>query len=140
MHLMYDPELVKPMKEELTKNGVQELKIPEDVDNIINRNQGTLLIMVNSVCGCAAGSARPGLILALKNKKIPDNIVTVFAGVDREATEQARKYFKNYLPSSPSMFLFKDQDIVFALQRHDIEGKKPEEISKILSEAFNKYC
>ena len=137
---MYDPELVKPMREELTKNNVKELKTPEDVDSIINKNKGTLLIIVNSVCGCAAGSARPGLLLALKNKKVPSKTATVFAGVDREATEQARKYFKNYLPSSPSMFLFKDQNIIFALQRQDIEGKKPEEISERLKETFNKYC
>ncbi len=140
MHFMYDPELVKPMKEELTKNNVKELKTPEEVDGIINKNKGTLLVIVNSVCGCAAGSARPGLLLALKNKKVPSKAATVFAGVDREATEQARKYFKNYLPSSPSMFLFKEQNIIFALQRHEIEGKKPEDISKILTEAFNKYC
>ena len=140
MHFMYDQELVKPMREELTKNGVQELKTPEEVDNIINKNKETLFIIVNSVCGCAAGSARPGLLLALKNKKIPNKTVTVFAGVDREATEKARSYFKSYQPSSPSMFLFKDQNIVFALQRNDIEGRKPEEIAEILKENFNKYC
>lgn len=140
MHFMYDPELVKPMREELTKNSVKELKTPKDVDHIINKNKGTLLIVVNSVCGCAAGSARPGILLALKNKKTPDKTATVFAGVDREATEKARSYFKNYLPSSPSMFLFKDQNIIFALQRNDIEGRKPEEISHKLIEAFNKYC
>ncbi|MBS3149431.1 BrxA/BrxB family bacilliredoxin, partial [Candidatus Woesearchaeota archaeon] len=92
------------------------------------------------VCGCGAGTARPGLLLSLKNNKIPNKIFTVFAGVDREATEKARSYFRDYPPSSPSMFLFKDNKLVFALERSNIEGKELEKLSSLLTEAYNKYC
>lgn len=137
---MYDPELTRPMRQELVNNGVIELKTPKEVDEAINNTKGTFLIIINSVCGCGAGTARPGVILSLKNKKLPAKIFTVFAGVDREATEKARTYFQNYAPSSPSMFLFKNNELVFALERSNIEGKQPEAISILLTEAFNKYC
>ena len=137
---MYDPELTKPMREELVNSGVQELRTLEEVDKALSNSNDTFLVMVNSVCGCGAGTARPGLILSLNNTKIPDKLFTVFAGVDREATERARTYFKNYYPSSPSMFLFKNGQLVFALERHNIEGKSPEQVSELLNEAYNNYC
>jgi len=137
---MYDPELTRPMRQELVNNGVIELKTPQEVDETINNTKGTFLIIVNSVCGCGAGTARPGLLLSLKNNKIPNKIFTVFAGVDREATEKARSYFRDYPPSSPSMFLFKDNKLVFALERSNIEGKELEKLSSLLTEAYNKYC
>ena len=137
---MYDPELTRPMRGELVDNGVQELRTPEDVDKTLTNTNGTFLIIVNSVCGCGAGTARPGLLLSLKNNKPPNKIFTVFAGVDREATEKARSYFKDYLPSSPSMFLFKDNQLVFALERSNIEGKNPEQVALELLNAYNKFC
>ena len=137
---MYDPDLTKPMREELTKNGILELRTVEEVDETLNNNKGTLLVIVNSVCGCGAGTARPGLLLSLKNNKLPNKVVTVFAGVDKEATEKARSYFKNYSPSSPSMFLFKDNNVIFALERNNIEGKDPEEVSHLLIDAYDNFC
>ena len=137
---MYDPELVKPMREELTKRGVRELLSADDVDSAVGEASGSLLIVVNSVCGCAAGGARPGIALALEHEKTPDQVATVFAGQDKEATEKARSYFLGYPPSSPSMGLLKEGKIVFMLQRHEIEGRTPEEIAGDLKNAFNTYC
>jgi len=137
---MYDPVMVAPMRDELTRVGVKTLASAADVDKILATGKGTTFVVVNSVCGCAAGNARPGVALAVQHGKLPDNLVTVFAGVDREATERARSYFKGYMPSSPSMALIKDGQCVFMLQRHEIEGRPPEMIAKKLTEAFDKHC
>jgi putative YphP/YqiW family bacilliredoxin len=137
---MYDPEDVKPMSDELVAVGCRELKTPGDVDSAVKNSPGTVLIVVNSVCGCAAGGARPGVALALQNSIIPDVSTTVFAGVDREATAQARDYFTGYRPSSPSVGLLRDGKLVFMLERSDIEGHSPEEIAERLSSAFDQYC
>ena len=137
---MYPAELVRPMKEDLTQVGFKELTTTEAVDQTIQKNQGTLLVVVNSVCGCAAGNMRPGVKLALKNDKIPSEMATVFAGVDTDATNQARKYFLPYPPSSPSIALFKEGKLVHFVERHHIEGASPQMIAENLSEAFNEYC
>jgi putative YphP/YqiW family bacilliredoxin len=137
---MYPAELVKPMKEDLTQVGFKELTTTEAVDQTIQNNQETLLVVVNSVCGCAAGNMRPGVKLALKNDKLPTELATVFAGVDSDATNQARKYFLPYPPSSPSIALFKGGKLVHFVERHHIEGASPQMIAENLSEAFNEYC
>ncbi len=137
---MYPPELVKPMKEDLTNVGFNELINAEQVDEVIQNTKGTLLVVVNSVCGCAAGNMRPGVKLSLKNDKIPSSLTTVFAGVDTEATNQARKYFLPYPPSSPSIALFKDGKLIHFLERHHIEGGTAQMIAENLSEAYNEYC
>lgn len=136
---MYPESIVKPMKAELTSVGFDELTTPEAVDRAIN-SPGTLLIVVNSVCGCAAGAARPGVKMAIQGAKRPDKLATVFAGVDTEATAQARKYFLPYPPSSPSIALFKDGELVHFLERHHIEGRTPEMIAENLKSAFEQYC
>ncbi|MHC5210015.1 MAG: BrxA/BrxB family bacilliredoxin [Planctomycetota bacterium] len=137
---MYDPIMVAPMRDELTRVGVKSLNTPAEVDEILARPQGTSMVVVNSVCGCAAANARPGVSLALKHEKLPDNVCTVFAGVDREATDRARSYFKGYMPSSPSVALVKDGECVFVLQRHEIEGRDPQDIAKRLTDAFDSHC
>ena len=137
---MYDPVMVAPMRDELTRVGVKSLATAAEVDKLLGTGKGTTFVVVNSVCGCAAGNARPGVALAVKHAKLPDNLVTVFAGVDREATERARSYFKGYMPSSPSMALIKDGQCVFMLQRHEIEGRDPQMIAKRVTEAFDKHC
>src|SRR5262245_3760310 len=136
---MYDPDLVKPMREEVTRLGVQELRTAEEVDQAIKK-PGTTLVFVNSVCGCAAGGARPGLKLSLLAKKKPDHMVTVFAGMETQAVERAREYFKPYRPSSPQIALMKDGKLVKMIQRQDIEGKAPDLIAKALTEAYEQYC
>jgi putative YphP/YqiW family bacilliredoxin len=137
---MYDPDLVKPMREEVTSLGASELLTPADVEKAVGK-PGTTLIFVNSVCGCAAGGARPGLRLSLMNsKKKPNQIVTVFAGMETAAVERAREFFKPYRPSSPQIALMKDGKLVKMLQRQDIEGKAPQQIAETLSAAFNEYC
>lgn len=128
------------MRDELTQAGFEELKTPEEVDNKLQNQEGELLVVVNSVCGCAAGSARPGVIHALDNDKKPDQLATVFAGVDKEATEQARKHMLPYPPSSPSVALFKDGQLVHFIERHHIEGKPAEVIAQNLKAAFNEFC
>lgn len=137
---MYPPELVSPMKADLINAGFKELLSAAEVDEILNKKQGTTLVVVNSVCGCAAGAARPGVKMALNHSKKPDNLVTVFAGVDTEAVAQARKYFLPYPPSSPSMALFKDGKLVHFLERHHIEGCSAEMIAENLKAAFDQYC
>ncbi|MGQ0551997.1 MAG: BrxA/BrxB family bacilliredoxin [Planctomycetota bacterium] len=137
---MYDPVMVAPMRDELTRVGVKSLANAAEVDAVLGRKQGTAMVVVNSVCGCAAANARPGVSLAVRHAKKPDALVTVFAGVDREATERARSYFKGYMPSSPSVALLKDGQCVFVLQRHEIEGRDPQAIAQRLTEAFDKYC
>jgi putative YphP/YqiW family bacilliredoxin len=137
---MYDPDLVKPMREEVTSLGASELLTPADVEKAVGK-PGTTLIFVNSVCGCAAGGARPGLRLSLMNSmKKPNQIVTVFAGMETAAVERAREFFKPYRPSSPQIALMKDGKLVKMLQRQDIEGKAPQQIAETLSAAFNEYC
>ncbi len=136
---MYDPQMVQPFRDELTSIGVKELLTSEDVDTAV-KAPGTTLVFVNSVCGCAAGSARPGLRLSMMSEVKPDNVVTVFAGMEREATERAREYFKPYQPSSPQIALMKDGQLVHMIQRHDIEGQQADAVAKNLSEAYAKHC
>jgi len=136
---MYDPVLVQPMRDELTKIGVKELATPKDVDDAMKQS-GTTLVFVNSVCGCAAGSARPGLRLAMMNAKKPDRVVTVFAGMETDATQRAREYFKPYRPSSPQIALMKDGQLLKMIQRQDIEGRQPAQVAKVLSDAFDQFC
>lgn len=137
---MYPPELVAPMKEDLTSVGFEELTSSNAVDELINKKEGSLLVVVNSVCGCAAGNLRPGVKLSLNAAIKPATLATVFAGVDKEATEQARKYFLPYPPSSPSVALFKDGKLVHFLERHHIEGGSAEMIAENLKEAYKQFC
>lgn len=137
---MYPAELVAPMKEDLTSVGFEDLTTPEQVDNIIKNTKGTLLMVVNSVCGCAAGNMRPGVKESLKGETKPDALATVFAGVDGEATNQARKYFLPYPPSSPSVAVFKDGKLVHFLERHHIEGVTAQMISDNLQEAYKEFA
>jgi putative YphP/YqiW family bacilliredoxin len=136
----YDRDAVAFMWKELQEVGVQPLTTPEAVTETFSRTKGTTLLVVNSVCGCAAGTARPGVALALLNDLIPDHLTTVFAGVDVEATQTARAQLPNVLPSSPSVFLFKNGELVHALHRKDIEGTPPQMIAQSLSRAFNEHC
>jgi putative YphP/YqiW family bacilliredoxin len=137
---MYPEQLVAPMKEDLIKVGFKQLVTPAEVDATIPDSKGTVLVVVNSVCGCAAGNMRPGVKLSLANDKIPANLTTVFAGVDGEAVAQARKYFLPYPPSSPSIALFKDGELVHFLERHHIEGGTAQMIADNLTEAYNEFC
>jgi bacilliredoxin len=137
---MYPEEIVRACREELTSIGVQELRTPEDVDTAIREHTGTTLVVVNSVCGCAAGGARPGVRLALQHENVPDHVTTVFAGVDKEAVDRARSHMPGYPPSSPSVALFKDGALVFMMERHDIEGNHPERIAELLKAAFDTHC
>jgi putative YphP/YqiW family bacilliredoxin len=136
----YPEILIKPMREDLTKHGIQETRTPEEVDQALKDSDGTVLVVVNSVCGCAAGKARPGVVLALEQRPKPDKAITVFAGADIDATERARTYFAGYKPSSPSIALFKDGSLVYFMERHQIEGKDAMQIANDLSDAFNRYC
>ncbi|QHI37315.1 hypothetical protein IMCC3317_26940 [Kordia antarctica] len=136
---MYPPELVKPMRADLTAVGFEELHTAEAVDKAIAK-EGTTLVVVNSVCGCAAANARPGARMSLDNAKKPDHLVTVFAGVDREATDKARNHMIPFPPSSPSMALFKDGQLVHMLERHHIEGRPAEMIAENLKDAYNENC
>lgn len=136
---MYPEEIVKPMKLELTESGFNDLKTKEEVESAINEN-GTTLLVVNSVCGCAAKNARPGIILSLQNNKTPDNLCTVFAGFDIEATETARSKMLPFPPSSPSIALFKDGHLIHMIERHHIEGRDAKMISSNLVTAYNEYC
>lgn len=137
---MYPPDLVAPMAKDLTDYGFESLSTPEEVIDAIENNQGTLLLVVNSVCGCAAANARPGAKLALKNDKTPDRLVTVFAGVDREATGKAREFLLPYPPSSPSIALFKDGQLVNMIERHQIEGRSAYQIADDLKNSFDEHC
>ena len=136
---MYPAELVKPMREDLTSVGFEELRTADQVDAALAK-PGTTLVVVNSVCGCAAANARPGARMSLQNAKRPDYITTVFAGVDREAVEKAREYMIPFPPSSPSMALFKDGQLVHMLERHHIEGRPAELIAENLVDAYNDHC
>lgn len=138
---MYPPELVAPMKQELTGNGFRELLTSEEVEQVLDSKQGTTFVVFNSVCGCAARNARPGAVAAVKDSnKLPDNLVTVFAGVDTQAVAKARSYTFPYPPSSPSMGLFKDGKLVHFIERHHIEGVPAEAIAANLKAAFEQYC
>lgn len=136
----YDPRLVQPMREELTSIGVQELRNPAEVDTFMAQKSGTALVVVNSVCGCAAGMARPGVKLALQSDVKPDRAATVFAGQDLDATNRAREYFGKFPPSSPSIALFKDGECVHFVPRHQIEGRNAVDLANALVAAFQKHC
>lgn len=136
---MYPAELVKPMREDLASAGFEELHTAEAVKNAVDQ-EGTTLVVVNSVCGCAAANARPGAKMSLRNNKKPDHLVTVFAGVDTEAVNAARNLMIPFPPSSPSMALFRDGELVHMIERHHIEGRPAEMIAENLMEAYNEFC
>ena len=137
---MYPDIMVIPMREELTRMGVQELRTAEEVDRAIVNHAGTTLVIVNSICGCAAGRMRPAVRLALQNSARPENMFTVFAGQDTEATERARSYFTGYPPSSPAIALFRDGKLVYMMQRSDIEHREAADIAVELKKTFDKFC
>ncbi len=136
----YSEMLIKPMREELTRLGVEETRTTEAVDAAIQNTAGTVMVIVNSVCGCAAGKARPGIARALQHGVRPTKSITVFAGADIDATDRARGYFKGYPPSSPSIGLMKDGKLVYMMERYQIEGRSAEQIAGELSAAFDKFC
>ena len=137
---MYDERFVTPMRQELTRLGVEELRTAEEVDAKLKGAQGTTLVVVNSVCGCAARNARPAVAQAIQHPVKPDALTTVFAGQDVDAVQRARSYFTGYPPSSPSIGLLRNGRLVFMLERHQIEGRSAQEIAKDLTGAFDKYC
>ena len=136
----YSELMIRPMREELTRIGVEELKTPEQVDETLNNSKGTVMVVVNSICGCAAGKARPGIARALQHSVRPDRVATVFAGADIEATEKARSYFTGYEPSSPSIALLKDGKLVYMMERRQIEGKDASQVASELTQAFDQHC
>ena len=138
--MMYDERFVTPMRQELTQLGVEEMRSAADVDAKLKEQHGTALVVVNSVCGCAARNARPAIAAALQNAARPDHSYTVFAGQDADATRQARGYFTGYAPSSPQIAMFKDGRIVFMLERYQIEGRTADAIAADMRAAFDKYC
>jgi len=137
---MYDERFVTPMRQELTRLGVEELRTPDEVDARLKDGKGTTLVVVNSICGCAARMARPAVAMALQHTKKPDHLTTVFAGQDGDATARARSYFTGYPPSSPQIALMKDGDVVFMLERWQIEGRSADDIADDLVEAFDQFC
>ena len=137
---MYDERMVTPMRQELTRLGIEETHTAEDVDRVLGERKGTVLVVVNSVCGCAAGNARPAVAMALQNNIKPEKSITVFAGNDADATRRAREYFVGFRPSSPSIALFRDGEVVKMLERWQIEGRTPEAIADELMTAFDQYC
>lgn len=137
---MYDERFVTPMRQELTRLGVEELRTPDEVDARLKEAKGTTLVVVNSICGCAARMARPAVAMALQHSTRPDHLTTVFAGQDADATERARSYFTGFAPSSPQIALMKDGKIVFMLERWQIEGRSADEIAKDLVGAFDQFC
>jgi putative YphP/YqiW family bacilliredoxin len=137
---MYDERIAGPMRTELTQLGFEETRTPQEVDAVLGEKKGTVLVVVNSVCGCAAGVARPAIALALDSDVRPDRMITVFAGNDREATQRAREYFVGYRPSSPSVALFRDGQLVKMVERHQIEGRAAHDIASELVGAFREYC
>ena len=136
----YPEMLVAPMRGDLTRLGVRELKSADEVREVLEDGQGTTMVVVNSVCGCAARNARPAVAQALQHGKLPDRVTTVFAGQDVDATAEARKHFHGYAPSSPSIALLKDGDVVYMMERHQIEGRTAGEIAQDLTDAFDRYC
>jgi putative YphP/YqiW family bacilliredoxin len=137
---MYDERFVTPMRQELTQLGVEEMRTPEEVDAKLKDAPGTTLVVVNSICGCAARNARPAVAKAIQHDSRPDKLTTVFAGQDVAATQRARSYFTGYAPSSPQIALMKDGQVVYMLERHQIEGRPADDIAKDLVRAFDKYC
>jgi bacilliredoxin len=138
--MAYPEIMIRPMREELTRLGFQELRTPEEVDSTIQNSKGTTMVVVNSICGCAAGKARPAIALALEHGVRPQNLATVFAGADIEATERARSYFTGFRPSSPSIALLKGGELVYMMERHQIEGRDASQIAEELSSAFDAHC
>ena len=136
----YPEIMIRPMREDLTRLGVEELRSAQDVDNAVQNSHGTLMVVVNSICGCAAGKARPGVALALQHAVKPDKVATVFAGADIEATDRARSYFTGYGPSSPSIAILKNGELVYMLERRQIEGRDATQIADELTQAFDKHC
>lgn len=138
--MRYDPTMVQPMRDDLTRIGFKEMRTPEEVDRALAVKNETVLLVVNSVCGCAAGKARPGVTLAVRGAIRPDHLTTVFAGVDLDATARAREYFEGYPPSSPQIALLKNGRLLHMLERKDIEGRDAPEIARDLVAAFETYC
>jgi putative YphP/YqiW family bacilliredoxin len=136
----YPEPFVAPMRQELSRLGVEELRTAADVDTAVTNTPGTLMIVVNSICGCAAGKARPGVAQALQHPVRPDRVATVFAGADLEATDRARSYFTGYPPSSPSIGLLRDGKLVWMLERRQIENQGPQQIAEMLTRAFDEWC
>ena len=136
----YPEMLVAPMREDLTRVGFRELKTAEEVDDILSGSNGTVLVAVNSVCGCAAGALRPAIALAVTHSTRPEMMTTVFAGQDLDATDRAREYFPGYPPSSPSVALLKDGELVYMMERHQVEGRHPLQIAEDLRAAFDEHC
>ena len=136
---MYPAEIVMPMKAQITSNGFEDLTTPEQVEAAV-KQEGTTLVMVNSVCGCAAGAARPGVVMSLNNEKVPTHLTTVFAGFDKDAVAKAREFFAPFPPSSPAVALFKDGELVHMLERHHIEGHSAEAIAENLKAAYNEFA
>jgi putative YphP/YqiW family bacilliredoxin len=137
---MYDEMIVEPMRQELTRLGIEETRTAAEVDAVLGEKKGTVLVVVNSVCGCAAGMARPAVAMALESEVKPDRMITVFAGNDREATTRAREYFVGFRPSSPSIALMKDGQVVKMFERWQIEGRHAHDIAAELTAAFNQHC
>jgi putative YphP/YqiW family bacilliredoxin len=137
---MYDEMIVAPMRQELTRLGVQETRTAAEVDQVLGEKKGTVLLVVNSVCGCAAGMARPAVAMALENGNLPDKMITVFAGNDREATQRAREYLVGYRPSSPAIALFRDGQVVKMWERWQIEGRQAHDLAADVAAAFDQYC
>lgn len=137
---MYDPAQVEPMRRELTDVGLEEMRTIDEVDAILKDQKGTALVVVNSVCGCAASNARPGVAMAVQHSTLPDKLTTVFAGMDLEAVNHARDYFKGYFPTSPQIALMKDGEVAFMLERYDIEGRTAQDVAQRLVAAFDEHC
>ena len=138
--MRYPEEFIAPMRAELTQLGIQETRTPAEVDSLIQGEKGTVMVVINSMCGCAAGRARPGVALALRHGVVPDRIATVFAGGDIEATARVREYIEGYPPSSPSIAIFRDGNLVFMMERHQVEGRDAQEIANVLTQAFDEFC
>ena len=137
---MYDEQMVAPMRRELSSLGIEETKTAQQVDAVLGEKKGTVLVIVNSVCGCAAGNARPAVAMAMEHAVRPDKAITVFAGNDRDAVTRAREYFVGYRPSSPSMALMRDGQVVKMIERWQIEGRQPHDIAAELTAAFDQFC
>jgi bacilliredoxin len=137
---MYDEMMIAPMRQELTRLGIEETRTAADVDAVLGEKNGTVLVVVNSVCGCAAGMARPAVAMALESDARPDKMITVFAGNDREATQRAREYFVGFRPSSPAIALMKDGQVVKMLERWQIEGRQAHDVARELVTAFEEHC
>ena len=137
---MYDERMVTPMRQELTRLGIEELRTPAQVDAGLKERKGTTLVVVNSVCGCSARNARPAVARALQHSVVPDHLTTVFAGQDGEATSRARSYFTGYPPSSPQIAILKDGKLVYMMERHQIESRDATAIAADLTKAFDKFC